>query len=212
MKKWMLVILMMLAMPTMAAISTSAPLGAVVTEKGKPEAMFKKWRAMLTREAKSSRCVTALDEHCLPQDVLGFISQTQNLSDAKKLKKVNAFVNRVRYRSDSSLYGTNDYWASPSEFFSLGKGDCEDFGIAKYALLMALGFTSDSMRLIIAKDVKARDFHAVLAVSIGGQDYILDNRTNRLLVAKKQTYLKPIYALNNEHWWLYAGAQELLKG
>ena len=137
MKKWMLVILMMLAMPSMQAISTGAPLGTVVVEKGKPEGMFKKWRAMLTRDAKSSLCVAALDEHCLSKDVLGFISQARSLSDAQKLKKVNAFVNRVRYHSDSFLCGTNDYWASSGEFFSRGKGDCEDFGIAKYALLMA---------------------------------------------------------------------------
>ena len=101
------------------------------------EAMFKKWRAMLTRDAKSSSCVAALDEHCLSKDVLGFISQARCLRGAQKLKKVNAFVNRVRYHSYNSLYGTNDYWASSGEFFSRGKGGCEDFGIAKYALLMA---------------------------------------------------------------------------
>jgi predicted transglutaminase-like cysteine proteinase len=212
MKNWVLLILMMLAMPSMAAISTGAPLGTVVAEKGKPEAMFKKWRAMLSRDAKNSSCIAALDARCLPQDVLDFISKASSLSDAQKLKKVNAFVNRIRYRSDSSLYGINDYWASPGEFFSRGRGDCEDFSIAKYALLMALGFSSESMRMIITKDEKVRDFHAVLAVRVADQDYILDNRTNRLLLAKKQTYLKPIYALNNEHWWLYAGAQDLLKG
>jgi len=215
MKKWMLVVLMMLAMPVTPAIagmSSVAPLGEVVAEKDEPEVMFRKWQAMLTRDAKSGTCVAALHEQCLPIDVLMFIDRVQGLSEAQKLKKVNAFVNRVRYRSDSALYGTNDHWASPGEFFSRGKGDCEDFGIAKYSLLMALGFASESMRLIIVRDVRARDYHAVLAVHLGENDYILDNRTNRLLVAKKQTYLKPIYALNIEHWWLYAGAQELLKG
>ena len=199
-------------LPVMAAIPLSAPLGKVVVEREQPEVMFRKWQAMLTRDAKSSTCVAALHEQCLPTDVLMFIDKAQGLSEAQKLKKVNAFVNRVRYRSDSALYGTNDHWASPGEFFSRGKGDCEDYSIAKYSLLMALGFASGSMRLIIVRDIRAGDYHAVLAVHVGENDYILDNRTNRLLVANKQTYLKPIYALNNEHWWLYAGAQELLKG
>ena len=215
MKKWIIIIglLAWVSMPTSAAV---APLGEVVSINSQPESMFAKWRSMLARQAaeenSSSACQRRDGHVCIPKAMLQKVRFKQGESAGEKLFVVNKAVNRYRYRSDKSIWGNRDYWAAPSEFFAKGKGDCEDFAIAKYYVLRALGFAAADMRLVIVKDMKAKDFHAVLAVSIDGIDYILDNRTNRLLVAEKQTYMKPIYALNTEHWWLYKGAAEWVKG
>lgn len=215
MKKWMMVIglLACLATPVQAAIS---PLGEVASVNTKPEVMFKKWRSMLSRQTAEHKrvksCQRTDGEVCIPRQMLNKVRFTNGESASEKLAVVNKAVNRYRYRSDRSAWGKSDYWAAPEEFFSKGKGDCEDFAIAKFYVLRALGFAAGDMRLVIVKDIKARDFHAVLAVTISGVNYILDNRTNRLLLAEKQAYMKPIYALNTEHWWLYKGASEWVRG
>jgi predicted transglutaminase-like cysteine proteinase len=215
MNKWIMIIglLVWLSVPAQAAV---APLGEVVSTHKQPESMFAKWRSMLSRQAAndavSSTCQRRDGHVCIPKAMLPKVRFKQGESDSGKLLVVNKAINRYRYRSDKSTWGNRDYWAAPNEFFAKGKGDCEDFAIAKYYVLRALGFAADDMRLVIVKDIKARDFHAVLAVSVDGVDYILDNRTNRLLVAEKQTYMKPIYALNTENWWLYKGASKWVKG
>ena len=191
----------------------SAPLGKVSQAHQSPAVMFSKWRAMLDRQSNISgvQCETAVTA-CLPGKL---ISQLQSMSKdnlMEKIVKINALVNRVHYRSDKKQYGTGDYWASPMEFFENGNGDCEDYGIAKYFALRAMGVGASHMRLIIAKDDQINDFHAVLSVKVGNNFYILDNRTNRIKTDVNLSHLLPIYALNESQWWLYEGALDMLKG
>jgi|TARA_B110000261_G_scaffold67750_1_gene79295 predicted transglutaminase-like cysteine proteinase len=191
----------------------NAPLGKVSQAHQSPAVMFSKWRAMLDRQSIPGgvQCETTVTQ-CLPKKIL---SQLESLSEhnlMEKITKVNAIVNRVSYVSDKKQYGTGDYWASPLEFFDNGKGDCEDYSIAKYFALRALGVASSHMRLIIAKDDHINDFHAVLSVKVGDQFYILDNRTNRVKADIKLANLLPIYSLNESQWWLYEGALSMLKG
>jgi len=191
----------------------SAPLGEISQIHPSPAEMFSKWRTMLERQTSASgqQC----DIHpakCLPSDILIKVELASSDNMLIQLQQVNKIVNKVRYRSDKRQYGTTDYWASPLEFFANGKGDCEDYSIAKYFALRALGVASADMRLIIAKDSKINEFHAVLSVKVGNQFYILDNRTSRVKPDITLKNLKPIYALNESHWWLYKGAVQSLKG
>jgi predicted transglutaminase-like cysteine proteinase len=191
----------------------SAPLGEVSQTHPSPAAMFEKWRTMLDRHAstKAASC-DGESNGCLPSDVLSRLYKLRSDSQMEQLKSVNKLVNRVRYRSDKRQYGTNDYWASPAEFFANGKGDCEDYSIAKYFALRELGFATQDMRLIIAKDSKINEYHAVLSVNVDGQFYILDNRTSGIKIDVNVPSLKPIYALNENQWWLYQNALKLING
>jgi predicted transglutaminase-like cysteine proteinase len=93
------------------------------------------------------------------------------------LTLVNSSVNHlIRYRSDA-----NDHWATPVETAARGSGDCEDFAIAKLWLLRSIGYTPSQLQLVILRDTRTRAFHAVLAVHVNGQRYILDNLSNRVL-------------------------------
>lgn len=210
MRYLILVISLVLANPLWAM---NAPLGEVSQTYQSPSTMFSKWRAMLNRQASESgkHCETSAAK-CLPKAILKQLQQMSNNDLMQKMIKVNKLVNKMAYRSDKKQYGVSDYWASPLEFFAKGKGDCEDYGIAKYFALRALGVASSNMRLIIAKDEKINDFHAVLSVKVGHQFYILDNRTNQIKTDVKLSNLLPIYALNESKWWLYKGALSMLKG
>ena len=47
------------------------------------------------------------------------LEKLENNDIKSKLEKVNDFFNSVPYASDKSIYGTNDYWATPYELLSL---------------------------------------------------------------------------------------------
>lgn len=93
------------------------------------------------------------------------------------LSLVNSAVNHlIRYRPDSG-----DNWATPVETAARGSGDCEDYAIAKMWLLRSIGIPADELQLVVLKDTRRGLYHAVLAVHTGGERYILDNLSNRVV-------------------------------
>ena len=141
------------------------------------------------------------------------ITSEQNSPVTDKLKKVNAFFNQnVRWMSDLKIYGQEDYWATPLETLGGLQADCEDFAIAKYASLIAMGVAGDSLRLVY---VKANlpggnsQAHMVLAWYETPQSVplILDNINYLLLPASKRTDLKPIFSFNAGDLWLGGNSQ-----
>ena len=47
-----------------------------------------------------------------------------------------------RFTDDESLFGTEDYWQSPEEFWRLRAGDCEDYALLAQYVLTRLGYES----------------------------------------------------------------------
>ena len=91
------------------------------------------------------------------------ISESNELTDREKLKKVNDFFNQqVEFVSDSFLWGQEDYWATPLEFLAKGAGDCEDYSIAKYFTLRELGVSDKKMRITYVKALELNQAHMVL--------------------------------------------------
>jgi len=100
-------------------------------------------------------------------------------SPFEALTLVNREVNSaIAYQSDAGNWGVGDYWATPAEIARNGRGDCEDYATAKMWLLLALGFSPDQLQLVILQDTRRGLYHAVLAVHLDGQRYILDNLSN----------------------------------
>lgn len=132
-------------------------------------------------------------------------AQLQSLSGASardKVAAVNSYINQISYIEDSKLYGQSDYWATPVEFFRKG-GDCEDFAIAKYASLRALGFSTDQLRIAIVQDKIKNIAHAILIVYTEDGTYVLDNQDKRLRYAAEVTRYQPVFSINASNWWLH---------
>ncbi len=117
-------------------------------------------------------------------------------------KKVNRLMNEKKYIVDSKNWGKSDYWATPIEFMARG-GDCEDFAIAKYAALRALGVPENRMRILILQDQKKNMPHAVLTVYTESGPMILDNQIKQMKSASSIHHYKPIFSINREAWWLH---------
>ena len=110
-----------------------------------------------------------------------FAAALRGEEERTTLDAVNRFVNaRVAFTDDSRQYGVADRWSSASETLARGRGDCEDYAIAKLALLRRAGFADRDLYFVVLKDLARRADHAVLVVRSGGRFLVLDNGTDQL--------------------------------
>ncbi len=131
----------------------------------------------------------------------------QESSAEDKLRRVNEFFNRrIEFGVDQEIWGQSDYWATPMETLAKGKGDCEDYVIAKYFTLLNLNIPDTQLRLIY---VKARiggpasgiqQAHMVLAyyAAPDAEPLILDNLITEIRPAGRRLDLQPIFSFNSQ--------------
>ncbi|MCZ8076649.1 MAG: transglutaminase-like cysteine peptidase, partial [Paucibacter sp.] len=74
------------------------------------------------------------------EQLLQMIDRAATVEELPRLSLVNNFVNKhLVFRDDSEVWGRIDYWATPLESLDKGRGDCEDYAIAKYFSLLNAG-------------------------------------------------------------------------
>jgi Bacterial transglutaminase-like cysteine proteinase BTLCP len=76
--------------------------------------------------------------------------QALQLPEPRRIGHVNSAVNAFVYRSDREMHGVDDYWDAPFELMQRGAGDCEDFAIAKYMLLLQAGIPRERLKMAFA--------------------------------------------------------------
>lgn len=126
-------------------------------------------------------------------------------TDRDILTRVNDFFNqRTRFVNDSELWNVKDYWATPLEFLIKGAGDCEDYAIAKYFTLKALGIDDQKMRLTYVKALKLNQAHMVLTYfeTPRSVPLVLDNLDTVIKPALQRKDLLPVYSFNGTGLWL----------
>jgi len=132
-----------------------------------------------------------------------------DLDDPGKLRALNDFFNRrVQSRDDLEAWGQVDYWASPLEMLEKGAGDCEDFAIAKYFSLVALGMPVAKLRMVyvraqIGGPGGAVQAHMVLAyyAAPNAEPLILDSLVGDVRPASRRPDLSPVFSFNSEGLW-----------
>lgn len=160
---------------------------------------FTKWSGMFDRFEREMRENTSQPEIAgLRHDLASF----QGLPLRTMAEKVNALLNARPYILDNRNWGQTDYWATPVEFLRRG-GDCEDFAIAKYTALRALGVPEERLRLAIVHDKEKNIPHALLIVYDEGGALVLDNQVSETLAATAVTRYRPIFSINRTAWWLH---------
>lgn len=132
---------------------------------------------------------------------------TKESSDLRKLEMTNRFFNeRIIYVEDIDLWKVEDYWATPVEFLSRGAGDCEDYAIAKYFTLKAMGMPESRMNITYVKAVRYNIAHMVLTYysTPGAEPLVLDNMVDEILPGSRRTDLVPVFGFNASGLWLAA--------
>jgi predicted transglutaminase-like cysteine proteinase len=149
------------------------------------------------------------------------LTQASGQPDTAKLRRVNDFFNRrIRFKEDSEIWGTLDYWATPLEVLGRAQGDCEDFAIAKYVTLGLLGVPAEKLRLTY---VKARiggpqsavvQAHMVLSYypAPGGEPLVLDNLISDIRPASRRADLTTAFGFNAEGLWVGGATPRAARG
>lgn len=133
------------------------------------------------------------------------------LEELEKIKSINQFYNRqVQYREDIDNWGVVDHWTSPLELLQRGSGDCEDYAIAKYFSLIAMGLAPAKMRMVYvrAQTGGAIQAHMVLAYypEPNAEPWILDNLITDIRPASRRPDLAPVFSFNAEGLWQGVGS------
>jgi predicted transglutaminase-like cysteine proteinase len=122
-----------------------------------------------------------------------FATALRGSDEQRRLEAVNAYVNgRVAFTNDSRQFGVADRWSSANETLARGRGDCEDYALAKLAMLRRAGFDDRDLYLVVLNDLARRADHAVLVVRSGGRFLVLDNGTNRLADSASLRDYRPV--------------------
>lgn len=121
----------------------------------------------------------------------------------RDIEDFNWYWNSIRYYTDIRHWGMVDYWATPVESLASEGADCEDYAIAKYFSLKALGVPVQNLRITYVRALRWNEAHMVLAYypTPDADPYILDNLNRSVERASERTDLVPVYSFNDEDLW-----------
>jgi len=202
-----------LAFAALAGPAQGRPAQGVVSLFGSHEvrsttlSLFPKWQGMLARYFNEARlpdapCSATVFNRCHLREWKKFLRGLRGETPAAQIRLVNEFMNRHPYVLDPRNYGVPDYWATPRQFLTRD-GDCEDYAIAKYMSLRALGFKPAQLRIVVLQDLNLGVAHAVLVVYRGNRALVLDNQIKTVVDQAAIRHYRPIYSINEEAWWLH---------
>ena len=133
-----------------------------------------------------------------------FAAGLRNRDPLDRLDAVNRYVNaHVTFTDDVRQYRTADLWSSAGETLRRGRGDCEDYAIAKLQMLRHAGFADRDLYLVIVKDLVRRSDHAVLVVRAEGRMLLLDNGTDRIADAATVQDYRPVLSFAAGRVWTH---------
>lgn len=174
---------------------------------GMPSQAWDAERMLATARKLSPRATTSV------QALQPLLTQGLGQNELAQLQAINQFFNqRVLFRDDTEVWSEIDHWASPLETLDKGQGDCEDYAIAKYFSLLAMGMPTSKLRLVyvraqIGGPNGAVQAHMVLAyyAAAGAEPMILDNLITEVRPASRRPDLVPVFSFNSEGLWQGVG-------
>lgn len=124
--------------------------------------------------------------------LLAIVDQARARDGRARLGETNRAINLSIRATDD---GIDDVWSSPLATFARGAGDCEDYAIAKLAALRLAGVAAGDLRLVVVRDVRAGEEHAVVAAKLDGHWLVLDNRRMAMVEDDAARSYQPLFAL-----------------
>jgi predicted transglutaminase-like cysteine proteinase len=129
-------------------------------------------------------------------EALAIAAAARGLPPEAQLRAVSAAVNAAgRWREDEE-----DRWLAPAEFLRDG-GDCEDFAVAKFAVLSQLGWPADRMWVVAMRESPIQLAHAVLVVMRGDEAEVLDSLSDAVAPLSALDWYRPAYSVGPGRRW-----------
>jgi predicted transglutaminase-like cysteine proteinase len=193
-------------LPSPAPPAHGNPYG-LATSLAPPGALWTKW---LNVRADIDGVAPVVDRcrkdfrRCSPatRRFVGIVRQAARSDGAARAGIVNRGINAaIAYTSDKEQWRKDDVWSAPltaagTGALQTGKGDCEDYAIAKYVALREAGVATADLQILVVKDTAAKIDHAALAARIDGRWLLLDNRWSRLLEESETAFFTPLFAVS----------------
>ena len=127
---------------------------------------------------------------------LAIVAQGSAQTGRARIGVINRAINlAIRPMSDLAQWGVVDRWSAPLVTLSTGRGDCEDYAIAKYVALKEAGVAAEDLRLVIVRDLAVGEDHAVVAARLDGDWIVLDNRRLTLVEDSQTRQMVPLFVL-----------------
>jgi predicted transglutaminase-like cysteine proteinase len=151
----------------------------------------KEKHAIDTCRQDRSRCTNAA-----AIEFLAIVDNAKALDGRAQLGEINRAVNTmIKPVSDLAAHGSTDVWSTPFVTLAKRSGDCEDYAILKFAMLLEVGIAAENLRLLIVHDAVRSEDHAVVGVRSNGQWLMLDNRHLVLLADTQVARYTPMLLL-----------------
>lgn len=192
-----------------ALLTTNEPFG-LFTFRAPEGALWRKWRGLKADIEADIQHIQGCRTHgpgCTDaaRRVLSIVDEVKGLSGMARVEATNRLINTsIRYMSDLAQHATVDVWSSPLASLTTGRGDCEDYAIAKYFVLREAGVAEHNLRILLVRDRKVREDHAVLSIRHGGVWTVLDNRNMILTPDRELAHFTPLFALDQSGVGLFA--------
>ena len=130
-------------------------------------------------------------------DFLAIVDSGKTREGRARLGEINRAINlAIRPMSDLAQFGEIDVWSSPLVTFTSGRGDCEDYAVAKFVALYLAGISPDDLRIVIIRDTIRGEDHAVAAARLDGQWLTLDNRRMAMIEDAYVRNYRPLYVID----------------
>jgi predicted transglutaminase-like cysteine proteinase len=187
--------------PLGPALTVAEPFGLTtvpVTGGG----LLAKWDGVTGEIRAESDVLARCREHASPcpaaaRKFLAVIAEGSAREGRARVGVINRAINMaIAPMSDLAQWGVPDRWSAPLETLTTGRGDCEDYAIAKYVALVQAGVAADDVRLVIVRDLALEQDHAVVAVRLDGEWTVLDNRRLVLVQDVDMPRVQPLFVLD----------------
>lgn len=196
-------------LPASATEASGEPYGLTLFPA--PEGMtWSKWRSvdkqMQSNAQEVADCRIDAESCSIEAARLVALSDKARLTGGREgLTLVNGAVNdSIQYQNDFAHHGVTDLWNAPIATLKDGRGDCEDYAIAKYFVLRQAGIASADIKILLVRDVVAAQDHAVTVVRQDGHWFVLDNRWSSIVETGDAARLLPRYAMGEDGVKLFA--------
>lgn len=143
-------------------------------------------------------------------EFLSIVERARQRAGLARAGEINRAINLdIRPASDLAQYQVPDFWSSPLATLAARAGDCEDYAIAKLVALREAGISPHDLRLVILRDLRSQDDHAVVTVRIDDRWRVLDSRRFLMLEDTQLDHLQPLFAIDDTGIKRYADGPQI---
>jgi predicted transglutaminase-like cysteine proteinase len=163
-----------------------------------------KWNGLITDIRNESDVLTRCHEDVqscpiAARKFLAVIADGRAHDGRARFGIINRAINlAIEPMSDQAQWGIPDRWSAPLATLATGRGDCEDYAIAKYVALKEAGVSENDLRLVIVRDLGSGQDHAVVTARLDTKWIVLDNRRLVLLEDLDMPRVLPLFALGHD--------------